>query len=570
MKGKKRISLALIVIAIEIMLIVFSAITSFVIVSNDTKRYRNENLDYISDTFKRNEDILNERGESLASFCYEIMASDSFQYLKGHYYDITGDLYSKSMAVNGVRSLLNSLVAYNPETFSVSLFIEGDEYEDTYISTFEGNREDFDNIVNNYNINESYYTYNGSIYFLYGDEYKHSIIAIKLSDDYLIDFFSRIGTLYDNNLTNKVVDEEGNVFFITTNFENPHDELINKKDYFVKEGKIVGNEIYITHDYLDSFTLCAAISLSNNIDSILAPVLVMLTIVIIIELGAGTLLTYNVANKPMKRIINSMGEVENGNFDVRINARTISDFQEIYDGFNKMVSSLNSYINENYIQQLQIKESEFKFLQSQINPHFLYNCFANISSLCQIGDSEKAYKLTKHLSKYFYYITESSPLVPLNDEYSNMIHFLEIQKIRFGERVSYDIEEIKEDYKDIIVPKLILQPIVENSFKYVFSKIDKGGLLKIRYYKEVNYIKIIVEDNGKELSEEDIAKLNERIANASLVGQHGLTNIYRRIEYFSSGKSSLHLSKSDLGGIKVELKIYIGEKDEKNTGLLDR
>ena len=570
MKGKKRISLALIVIAIEIMLIVFSAITSFVIVSNDTKRYRNENLDYISDTFKRNEDILNERGESLASFCYEIMASDSFQYLKGHYYDITGDLYSKSMAVNGVRSLLNSLVAYNPETFSVSLFIEGDEYEDTYISTFEDNREDFDNIVNNYNINESYYTYNGSIYFLYGDEYKHSIIAIKLSDDYLIDFFSRIGTLYDNNLTNKVVDEEGNVFFITTNFENPHDELINKKDYFVKEGKIVGNEIYITHDYLDSFTLCAAISLSNNIDSILVPVLVMLTIVIIIELGAGTLLTYNVANKPMKRIINSMGEVENGNFDVRINARTISDFQEIYDGFNKMVSSLDSYINENYIQQLQIKESEFKFLQSQINPHFLYNCFANISSLCQIGDSEKAYMLTKHLSKYFYYITESSPLVPLNDEYSNMIHFLEIQKIRFGERVSYDIEEIKEDYKDIVVPKLILQPIVENSFKYVFSKIDKGGLLKIRYYKEANYIKIIVEDNGKELSEEDIAKLNERIANASLVGQHGLTNIYIRIEYFSGGKSSLHLSKSDLGGIKVELKIYIGEKDEKNTGLLDR
>ena len=59
MKGKKRISLALIVIAIEIMLTVFSAISSFVIVSNDTKRYRNENLDYISDTFKRNEDILN-------------------------------------------------------------------------------------------------------------------------------------------------------------------------------------------------------------------------------------------------------------------------------------------------------------------------------------------------------------------------------------------------------------------------------------------------------------------------------------------------------------------------------
>ena len=150
MKGKKRISLAFIVIAIEIKLIVFSAINSFVIVSNDTKRYRNENLDYISDTFKRNEDILNERGESLASFCYEIMASDSFQYLKGHYYDITGDLYSKSMAINGVRSLLNSLVAYNPETFSVSLFIEGDEYEDTYISTFEDNREDFDIWISSY------------------------------------------------------------------------------------------------------------------------------------------------------------------------------------------------------------------------------------------------------------------------------------------------------------------------------------------------------------------------------------------------------------------------------------
>lgn len=562
--GKKRISTAAIVVAIEMMLILFSIVTSSIILYNDMKRYREENRDYIKNIFIQNQKRLEESRESFASFCYEMMISESIQFLKGHYYEMKDDYYSKSLLINDCQSRLNALIAYYPETYCAHLFIEGDEYEDTLISTMSNSYEQnaFLNLMEDYSIQKTFYTYDGNIYFMYGDEHLSSIIAIKLSDDYLVNFLSQIGTLYENNLTKKYVDEEGKIYYITTNLSNYQNQLEKNKNNFTEDGNIVKNDIFIKYTYLDAFDLYAAISLNNSISHIVTPILIMLVVVIVCEIVVGLLLTYNFASKPMKRIIKSMYEIEQGNFNVQIQDKTISDFQQIYDGFNKMTASLNSYINENYIQQLQIKESEFKFLQSQINPHFLYNCFANISSLCQIGDNKTALALTRHLSKYYFYITESQPIVPLKDEMANMMHFLQIQKIRFGERVAYDIEDIKPEDAEIMVPKLILQPIVENSFKYVFSKIPHGGLLKLTTDKNKDYLFIRISDNGDLLTLEDIDRLNNKIKNASLLGQHGLTNIYRRLEYFSNGKSTLRLCLNQPQGLMVEIKIYIGEKKD--------
>ena len=91
------------------------------------------------------------------------------------------------------------------------------------------------------------------------------------------------------------------------------------------------------------------------------------------------------------------------------------------DLYNDMADSLNSYVNENYIYQMKIVESEFKMLQSQINPHFLYNCFSNISSLCKLNEMEKAQQFTSKLSTFFLYITRNNEtLVRLKDEYNHI------------------------------------------------------------------------------------------------------------------------------------------------------
>ena len=75
---------------------------------------------------------------------------------------------------------------------------------------------------------------------------------------------------------------------------------------------------------------------------------------------------------------------------------------------------------------------------------------------------------------------------------------------------------------------------------------------------------IKISDNGNILTNEDVERLNKKIANSSLVGQHGLTNIYRRLEYYSNGKSTIHLSIGELKGLQVEIRLYIGEENEKN------
>lgn len=440
---KKRIRMSTIVVAIEMMFILFSIFTFSIMLSTNIRNYRKENKEYILNIFKSNENQLEERKEALISFSFELMKTQSFQYLQSHYYEMIGDYYAHSLLINDCKTDLNTLIAYYPITYSACLFIAGqNEYDDIYVYTMDD--EENINLIHylqaNYKLNKFFYTYNGNIYFAYGKEDLSALITICLSNDYLLSFFSQIGTLYANNNTQKYIKNDGEVFFITSNIENIDELLIHDKEIFTNEATIRGNNIYFKYYYLDSFYLYAAISLQSLIMDMFLPMFFIFISIFICEIIVGILLTYNLASKPMKHVLDAMNKIEEGDFSIQIRDHTITDFQEIYDGFNKMAASLNSIINENYIQQLRIKESEFKYLQSQINPHFLYNCFANISSLCQIGDNKTALLLTKHLSQYYFYITESQAIVTLEDEINNMMHFLQIQKIRFGDRVTYDID----------------------------------------------------------------------------------------------------------------------------------
>lgn len=566
-KEKKRIRMSTIVVAIEMTFILFSILTSIIMLSTNINNYRNENKEHIISVLKANEKQLEERKEALISFSYELMSTQSFQYLQSHYYEMKEDYYSHSLLINECKNDLNTLIAYYPITYSSSVYISGnDEFDDIYISTMddESLKEKFDYFKENYSLNKFFYVYDDFIYFAYGKEDLSALLTIKLSDEYLLSFFLQGGTLFDKNKSFKCKNADGELAIITTNVDNMNDFSINDESLFTNEAIIEGSTIYVKYYYLDSFYLYTVISLHSIIIRLFLPMLLIFLFIFICEIIVGVLLTYNLASKPMKNVLESMEKVEEGDFSIQIKDHTITDFQDIYDGFNKMAASLNSSINENYIQQLRIKESEFKYLQSQINPHFLYNCFANISSLCQINDNETAFLLTKHLSKYYFYITEGQAIVNLEDEYNNLMHFLQIQKIRFGDRVIYDIDEIQKEAQKILIPKLTLQPIVENSFKYTFSKISHGGILRIRSYQEYDYYIIKISDNGNILTNEDVERLNKKIANSSLVGQHGLTNIYRRLEYYSNGKSTIHLSIGELKGLQVEIRLYIGEENEKN------
>jgi len=141
--------------------------------------------------------------------------------------------------------------------------------------------------------------------------------------------------------------------------------------------------------------------------------------------------------------------------------------------------------------------------------------------------------------------------VPLTCEFDHMMKYIEIQKIRFGDRVSYEIDSCKQEYEKYKVPKIIFQPIVENSFKYVYSKKTKGSILRIKIYEDVDQLTIVFEDNGDILKEEDVLKLNDDIKKLT-IETSGIVNVGKRIDNYSHSRSSVKCDLSpDLKGLRV-------------------
>ena len=265
-------------------------------------------------------------------------------------------------------------------------------------------------------------------------------------------------------------------------------------------------------------------------------------------------------NHPVHRLLEAMDEVSRGNFSVQIEDKIGSDFQYVYDGFNFMTSSLNGYIEENYRQRVMRTESEFKALQAQINPHFLYNCFANIRSFCKMGDMDSVALMTDKLSKLFLYVTRNAePIVTIREEYEHMLNYLEIQKLRFRERVQVEIGELPEQDASLRIPKLCLQPVAENAYKYAFADIESGGVFRVLFRRKDDALQIMLEDNGSALTDAQIDAINISLHQAQEAS--GLFNVARRLEHYTGGKGSLHAERSVLGGLAIVIDLRQGGND---------
>src|SRR5690606_4633677 len=174
--------------------------------------------------------------------------------------------------------------------------------------------------------------------------------------------------------------------------------------------------------------------------------------------------------RPIESLNAKMKIVQKGNFDL---ASVSGDEQfpmdetgQMHRNFRIMISRINDLINENYRKQLAMKESEYKALQAQINPHFLYNTLESINWQAKIGGQKQISQMVEALAYLMRSsINQKEPLVRLAEEKTFILHYITIQKLRFEERLDFRMD-IPEDLESCVVPKLVLQPIVENAIQY--------------------------------------------------------------------------------------------------------
>ncbi|NLK69053.1 MAG: histidine kinase [Clostridiaceae bacterium] len=262
-------------------------------------------------------------------------------------------------------------------------------------------------------------------------------------------------------------------------------------------------------------------------------------------------------HKPINRLVLSFEQVKRGNLDINIEHEIDDEFRFIYRNFNSMVKELKTLIDQSYKQKILVQRAEMKQLQSQINPHFLYNSFFILNTMARTEDYENIEKFTEQLGRYFQFITRSAAdEVPLEKEVEHARVYTEIQAMRYSNRIKAYFEELPEEFWGIVVPRLILQPIIENAFEHGLGMVKKNGILTVSFEKLQNGLHIIIENNGEIIEDKEMEFLRNKLTlNDKKEEVTAISNIHQRLQLKFGHEYGLIIERGDKGGLKVIISI---------------
>jgi two-component system sensor histidine kinase YesM len=244
----------------------------------------------------------------------------------------------------------------------------------------------------------------------------------------------------------------------------------------------------------------------------------------------------NKLTKPMRQLMETMNQAENGNLNVKIDIKRMDEIGQLGICFNSMISKIKALMEKNIREEKLKKEIELEALHAQINPHFLYNTLNSIKWMAKMqGANNISNTITALVKLLRISINLSSEMIYLKDEIEHVRNYVFIQKIRFNEQieVSYDIDRSCLECR---VPKLILQPIVENSIVHGLMEED-GELLniEIRARRDGKNLLLEVNDDGVGIEEAALHRIFEA-GKANKFSTVGLNNVNDRIRlYFGEG-----------------------------------
>jgi two-component system sensor histidine kinase YesM len=273
---------------------------------------------------------------------------------------------------------------------------------------------------------------------------------------------------------------------------------------------------------------------------------------------------YRVIHRPLKEMVRAFRKVENGNLQIEIRHSGGSEFAYLYDQFNTMVQKLAVLVHEVYEKELRAQQAELKRLQSQINPHFLYNSFYMMYRLTKKTGDDILIGFSKHLSDYYQFITrQANDNVALALEIKHIRAYIGIQSTRFYNRITVHFGHVPEPLEQIVVPKLSLQPIVENAFVHGLKNRLEGGEIWISVFQEGESVVIRVEDNGQTLDEAKLDELRQRLNDAGEIAETtGMLNVHRRLRLHFGAGGGITLSRGPAGGLKVDIRIQTEGREQ--------
>ena len=267
--------------------------------------------------------------------------------------------------------------------------------------------------------------------------------------------------------------------------------------------------------------------------------------------------------EPMLKIIHDLKRVEKGDLTVRTKVNTTNEISELSDSINNMIGEMELLIDKLVTEERNKREVELEALHAQINPHFLYNTLNTIKWMAKIQGANSVSNAIVALVKLLRIsINISSDFITLKEEMEYIQNYVVIQKLRFNEDFEIDYQ-IPDELMDLLLPKLILQPIIENSIIYGMENAEKLAIIIESFIEDNNNdYTIRIVDNGPGIPEEVLSQISKDINVGSKFSKAGLNNISQRIKLFCGEQYGLEILTSEGNGTTVLVRLPIKRLDE--------
>ncbi len=248
---------------------------------------------------------------------------------------------------------------------------------------------------------------------------------------------------------------------------------------------------------------------------------------------------------PFRKLERAMQDIEQGLTEIPIDNRGCYEAQSLSRHFNGMMMEIRKLMQEITDKEKDLRRSEISTLHSQINPHFLYNTLDTIVWMAEFNDSEKVIEMTKALAQFFRLsLSGGNELTTVENELDHVRQYLFIQKERYGDGLVYTID-CDPSISRVQMPKIILQPIVENALYHGIRGLDRQGVIEVRAEMDEDQVIFTVKDNGDGFDKD--AVLQNTTNQTTKLGGVGIKNVDERIQLYYGQKYGVNIHSDHYG-----------------------
>ncbi|HIU76876.1 MAG TPA: histidine kinase [Candidatus Pelethocola excrementipullorum] len=390
---------------------------------------------------------------------------------------------------------------------------------------------------------------------------KEGVLCLEIDESYFQSMES------SRDLSIVICDEKGDLLYNSEEIDPIIRKIIHKdnQDYLTMNTKISKKNWALTG-------LISKHQALNNLQHLMFVLLLIEVIFFFISFFISNYVSENMTTN-IKSLIMNMKRMEQGQPPERIKAKSEDETAYLVEAFNNMNQKLQDTIDQLIINQTQKEKAEYNALIAQLNPHFLYNSLESISSMAKLSDQRDIVDAIGNLSKLLRVcLSEHDAEISLKKELDYITQYLSLEKLITGGQMEWDID-CGENLLDCRVPKLILQPLVENSIVHGFHGFADPAIIIIVVREEHNDLVIEVSDNGNGMPQAYADKIlaSKEVRKPESDRRHiGIKSIQQRITYLYGETYGLEIRTMEQAGTTIKLRLPINRGIEDVSGIYSR